>query len=1077
MTKIEKLVSTRPSLNVGSSTQWRGVWKQIMAIAQRCAIRTLSLFAVLACMCVLLIGQTQLGTGSIAGTILDPSGNAVSDVAVTVVNHETGQERRTITTGSGTFQIPVLPAAAYDIVVEKDGFSRLESKDLQVTVGSTVTVTLKLQIGAVSATVDVVAEGVAVDTTQTSEGSLIDRNEIDNLPINGRRYDQFALLAAGVTRDSRVGLLSVHGVAGVFNNFTVEGNDDNQALFSEARGRTRIAGSISANAIDQFQVPTAGFLPEYGRTAGGGVNTQVRSGGSQLHVDAFYYFRDSAMSALDPIAKASGALKTYEQRQQFGGSIGGAIVPNKLFFFVNYDQQIRPFPLLTSDTSNVLTTGLPAQPTAQQLAAFNAGAAFLRAEFPNGAPNNTIPRTFNQQSPLEKVDWTINQKNTLSVMYNYLRWSNINAIQTPAVLGNVGRNGTDDARIHSLNFRLTTTLQPTLVNEARFQWGRDFEYEFQNMSGPQVTVGGFSYGTATFLPRPAYPDERRTQVVDNLSKIAGSHSFKFGFELSRAYDILNNPANFAGSYSYSNALAFGQDLLNPASHSYTNYQQSFGLPGLNFGTNDWALFAQDQWKLRRNLTFNYGLRWDFQQMPAVVHPNPAIPTTESLNETFTNFGPRTGLAWDIAGNGKTVLRASYALLYGRTSNGILFNALTQTGLIDPTQSTISITAQPTDAFAPTFPNVLSSLPASATGSVSAFRLASDFASPRVQEINAGITRELFSGTTISVSYVRTYADRLPATIDSNLPAPQFQRSYQLPDGSNFTVPFSAGVIRTAAGQTVNVNLARPNPNFGAITLNTSIAQSWYNALLVEVKRRLSNGLSGGITYTLAKAESTTGTGDGGGTGTEGPFGGANFQDQFNRAANKGASPLDQRHRANFFAVYQLARLETGNPVGNALVNGWGISTIFTAETGRPYSPGISLGNLQFLGTDGAVYNGFGGLRGQGSSSDRNIVPTLGRDSVYGDKNYRLDLRISRSFHATEKLRMEILGEGFNILNRANYNGYNSTLFASTATTATTPLSQAVPLVQQNNYGVANNDGSQPDGTNARRLQVSLRLKF
>jgi hypothetical protein len=151
--------------------------------------------------------------------------------------------------------------------------------------------------------------------------------------------------------------------------------------------------------------------------------------------------------------------------------------------------------------------------------------------------------------------------------------------------------------------------------------------------------------------------------------------------------------------------------------------------------------------------------------------------------------------------------------------------------------------------------------------------------------------------------------------------------------------------------------------------------------------------------------------------------------------------------------------------------------IFTAETGRPYSPGISLGNLQFLGPDGALYNGFGGLRGQGSSGDRNIVPTLGRDSIYGDNDYRLDLRISRSFHLTEKLRAEIFAEGFNIFNHANYNGYNSTLDASTATTATTPLSQPVVLVRQNNFGIANNDGSQPDGTNARRLQFSLRLKF
>ena len=436
------------------------------------------------------------------------------------------------------------------------------------------------------------------------------------------------------------------------------------------------------------------------------------------------------------------------------------------------------------------------------------------------------------------------------------------------------------------------------------------------------------------------------------------------------------------------------------------------------------------------------------------------------------------MAWDILGNGKTVVRGSYALLYGRISNGVLFNALTQTGLTDPAQSTISITAQPTDPFAPTFPNVLPSLPASAAGSVQSFRLASNFENPRVQEYNIGITRQVSSGTTLSVSYVHTYADHLPATIDSNLAAPQFQRTYQFPDGSTFTVPFSAGVIKTAAGQTVNVNQARPNPNFGALTLNTSIAQSWYNAHAGRVAAPLRARLlrrrhvyfgEGGKHYRHRRRRRNRRRR----SVRRREFSGS-IQ---HRGANKGASPLDQRHRGNVFFVYQPAHVETGSAWGNALLNGWGFSSIFTAETGRPYSPGINLGNLTFLGADGAVYNGFGGLRGQGSSGDRNIVPTLGRDSIYGDNNYRLDLRISRSFHLTEKLRMEIFAEGFNIFNHANYNGYNSTLYVASATTASTPLSQPVALVRQNNFSTANNDGSQPDGTNARRLQFSMRLKF
>jgi hypothetical protein len=1022
-----------------------------------------------------IFAQSQLGSGSIGGSVLDPSGHMVADAAVQVTGEETGLQRKVLSSSTGSFSIPVLPSGRYSVSVEKAGFNKLEQKGIEVSVGGTVTLPLTLTVGTVSTQVEVTAVAAAIDTTRTSEVSLIDRQEINDLPINGRRYDQFALLAPGVTKDARFGLLSYHGTSGIYNNFTIEGNDDNQALFSEARGRTRIASSISANAIEEFQVPTANFMPEYGRTVGGGVNSVVRSGGNAFHFDAFFYFRDWAMGALDPVAKASGATQTYEQREQFGGSVSGPIVANKLFYFVNYEQQIRPFPLLTSDTGKVLTTGLPANPTAAQIAAFNAGTAFLRSKFPDGAPNNTVPRTNNQQTPLAKLDWLVNSKNTAAATFNFMRWFNPDAIQTPAVLGNVGRNGNDGVRIYSLNLRLTTTLTPSLVNEARFQNGRDFEYEFSDQTGPQVTVGGFSYGTATFLQRPAYPDERRLQFTDNVSIIRGSHTVKVGGEINHARDILDNPANFSGAYSYSNALTFGQDLLNPAGHSYTSYVQAFGLPGMDFSTIDWSWYAQDQWKLFRSLTVNYGIRWDYEQTPQPPYPNPAIPQTTHIHQNRANFGPRAGVAWDVFKNGKTVVRGGYGMVYGRITNGVLFNALTQNGLSDPARSTITLTTQPTDSFAPNFPNIYPALPSAAAGSVSAFRLAADFKNPRSQEVNIGVTQQVLPSTTVSVSYVYTYGDRLPAVIDSNLPLPTFSRTYQLPDGSTFTVPFAAGIIKTAAGVTQSLNLSRPNPNFAALSVNTAIGQSWYHGMFVEVKRRFAGGFTGGISYTLAKADNTSGNGDGGGSGPESPFGGASFQNQFDLAKDRAPSPLDQRHRAVLYGVWQLPFGKGGPGALRAVVRDWGMSGIFTAETGRPYSPNISVNSVQFLGTNGVVYNGYGGLLGLGGTG--NFVPTLGRDSIYGDNNFKLDLRVSRTFRIGDRFRAEVLGEAFNITNHANYNGYSSTLYASVATTATTALSAPVLLTRQSNFGIPNNDGSQPDGTNARRLQVALRFRF
>src|SRR5262249_43095760 len=238
-----------------------------------------------------------------------------------------------------------------------------------ITVGSATTLRVTLEVGSVESVVDVKAAAPLVDATRTAEVSLINRTEVNDLPINGRRADQFAQLVPGVTRDGTFGQLSSRGFSGVFNNFTVEGNDDNEAYNAEARGRTRVASNISMNAVQEFQVGQANFLPEFGRTAGGTINTVVRSGTNDHHADGFYYFRNQALNAQDPLASS----KPDELRQQFGGSIGGPLRQDKAFYLVNYDQQRRNFPLLVQDTSGVLTNGaptLPVDPTPQQQAQY-----------------------------------------------------------------------------------------------------------------------------------------------------------------------------------------------------------------------------------------------------------------------------------------------------------------------------------------------------------------------------------------------------------------------------------------------------------------------------------------------------------------------------------------------------------------------------------------------------------------------------------------------------------------------------------------------------------------------------------
>lgn len=1038
-------------------------------------------------MAVNIFTQSQLGAGAVSGTVEDSNGEAVPGAIVTIRNEGTSVTRTYTTSDAGRFAFPVLQPDSYIVTVEKDGFSRIEQKDVQVTVGRTVTLKLNLTPGEVTAIVTIESSPI-IDTLKTDESSLVSREQINELPINGRRADQFALLTPGVTRDGRFGLLSYRGQSGVFNNFTLEGNDDNQAYFSEGRGRTRIASNVSANAVQEFQVSQSNFLPEFGRSAGGGINAVVRSGGNDFRGDAFWYFRNQSLSARDPFA----SVNPDERRDQFGGSFSGPIIKDKLFFFVNWDQQIRNFPLITEDLSRVLTTGLPANANAADQAAFARGTSDLRSRFPGGGPGNILPRTFDQILFLTKLDWTINDKHTASLTYNYLNAQHQNGIQTPIVLGNVGRNGSDDVRINSGNLRITSLLTPRLVNEFRTQIARDFEYQFGNEPPPQVFVGGFSYGRADFLERPALPDERRYQFVDNITYTAGNHTLKFGAELNRVRDRINNPSNFGGSFSYANALTYGRDLIardnGIVARNYTTFRQSFGIPGLIFSTTDYAFYAQDQWRVTPRVTINYGLRYDFQDLPEPNAPNPLVPETETINQATDNIGPRIGIAYDIFGDGKTVIRGGYGLYYGRTPNGTIFNALTRTGLRnadgspDLTRTVASISLTPTTVGAPVFPNTFSSFPTAVNSSLTVFRLDPGYKNPRLQEINIGVEREIVDNLSVSASYIYTKGDRLPVDFDTNLAEPQFTRTYQTPDGGTFTVPFAAGLtcrsVQSGACPTANsvqLNSSRPNPSFGALTQLRSVGANFYNGLLVEVKRRFADGFQFGIAYTFAKAENTSGTGNGSGGGSEDPFGGSSSFNQFDDEANRSPSPTDQRHRFVFNGIVRLPMVQNANGFVKALLNGYQLSGIYTAESGRPYSANISIPTISFS-QNGQIFTPFGGgTLGLGGLS---LAPDVPRNSIYGEANYRIDLRLSRRFNITERVSMELIGEGFNVLNRGNFNGFNTTLY-NTVTPSPNPPTADTPIVflLNNSFGERNNNGSQPDGTNARRFQLAARLRF
>jgi hypothetical protein len=1017
------------------------------------------------------LAQSQ-GTGSITGTIQDASNLPVPKAEVVATNAGTGLERKSVTDSLGSFTIPVIPTGEYSVKISAPGFSTLEERGIIVNVGAVATVTGKLAVSSVQQTVTVEDAALLVEQTRTEEASLVDRTQINTLPINGRRADQFALLVPGVARSGTFGLLTFRGMSSSFNNYMIEGNDDNQAYFGEARGRTREAFSISSNAIQEFQVGKSNFLAEFGRAVGGSINSVVRSGGNGFHADGFYYFRNSDMEALDPYVKQTTSVKPTDTRQQFGGSVAGPIKKEKFFYFVNYDAQYRNFPIVILD-GGALAAGKPTNPSSptytSDLAAYNAGVNWLLSHTPGGAFGNTNDRNGNQHSGLVKTDWLVNQKNSVSVTYNKTYWYGVRNIQSPIFQTTNGSNGSDDVRIDTINARLTTTFTSSTVNELRFQWGRDLEFEFSDTPPPNVSVNGYGYGRATYLQRTEYPNEHHEQVAENISVIRGTHSFKFGFDYNRPWDRLNSTGNFGGAYSYTNALNFGKDLLDPTARNYSSFTQAFGLTGDAFATQNYSFFAQDQWRLNRKITVNYGLRYELQTFPKPFAPNPAIPETQKFNVDKTAFGPRAGIAYDLAGNSKTVLRAGYGMFNTVIQNGMIDNALRQTGLPDPTKNTVSLTFTPTSGGAPTFPNVLSAVPTGASvPTPSVFRIASDFKRPRAQEINVGIDRQLTPTMALSASYIYTYGDQIYTQIDSNLPTPQFTRTFMLPNGTTFQVPY-------VAGPNSSPNSVRPNTALGQVILNTSSGESWYNAMFIELKRRFTKGLQLNLSYTLSKTENTTGTAGGDGSSVEGSFNGGRFLDQFSKISNRGIAPTDQRQRLGLNSVWYMPFAQSGTDFGSQLAKGWVISGIVSEETGRPYATSISVPSMPFTNTDGTVWNGLnGGLLGQGGL---NVLPTVSRNNNTGRPNYRLDLRLSRQFKIRERLTTEFFFEAFNVFNHSNWTNYNTTAYIATAPPSTAAINTPVQLTANAPFGIPNGDGSQPDGTNARRLQISARFRF
>jgi outer membrane receptor protein involved in Fe transport len=1037
-------------------------------------------------------GQSTVA-GAIGGSVTNPNKEVVPGASVSAVSSETSKEDTAETDGQGRFRISNLQPGIYRVTINSAGFSAFSQDNVVVEVGRVTELDVPLSIGPVEGSVEVTGEAPVINTSQQDFSTNVNQTSINELPINGRRASNFVLLTPGAVPDGDFGLISFRGVSGLLNNSTVDGGNNNNAFFAEEAGRTRISSSISQAAVREFQVNTSNYSAEYGRAAGGVINTVTKSGTNDFHGQLFWYRRDNKWGARNPRGfnpQTGEALKPVDKRDQFGGAIGGPIVKNKAFFFFSYDQQKRDFPGIAQFSSGDFLNTLTSATTLSNLTArgvtqpqIDSTTAFLLSL------TGEVPRTQDQYLLLPKIDWNINDSNVFSFTYNRLRSESPNGVQTqPTVTRGRSSFGDDFVDIDYGIFRLTSTITPTVLNEARVKIGKEDLYQFStpplpgepttglNGRSPSVALtNGLTFGKPNFLERAHNPLEKNFQVVDNISVSRGNHSFKFGVDYLLTRDLLDNLFQEGGVYAFNNlpdfivdyvnftsngalrALSASTPTTNPlgrcststrrAGQCYTsNYAQGFGIPGAEFDTTDLAFYIQDDWRWSPRLTVNLGLRYEVELLPEAQFPNPIFPQTSQLPNDKNNFGPRGGFAYDLTGDGKTSVRGGMGLYYGRLINSTISNAITNTG-IDRSSFQLSLAATATGA--PIFPNVVPP-PASIANPTGAHIpgssivvLEPDLHLPMIFQGDFIIEREIARNTLVSASYITSRGRFLPTFINKNIGQP----------GGFQTLTVTSGEF---AGQSVTVPVytSRINSDFFNITEVRGQVESTYHAFVLQANRRFTNGLQFQTSYTRSTAR------DNGQTSVT--FTSTNTPtDPYNLNLDRGPTSFDIPHRFVASAVWSPTTDRDG--AARAILNGWTFAPIVTLQSGRPYSPGVSVTNRPLLNALNSSITGSGG--------DSYFLP-LGRNSFRQPKIFNVDARLSRRFNFNESMNLELLVEAFNLFNRTHITSVNTTAFRLVSAVSGGP---GVNLVPDPSFGTDSATGNSI--FRERQVQLAVRFNF
>ncbi len=1033
-------------------------------------------------------------TGALRGLVTDSSGGRITGATVVFVNAATGLRYSAASDHEGRFDFELLPPGDYSGRAESPGMSPQTTSRLHVDVGGSTEINFKLVVAGAKETVTVTGATPMVETQPSAISSLIDETAIAQLPLNGRRYTDLALLTPGVTQDPRGlnsgsnGDLAFGGIRGYQSSFLVDGGDNNNGFFAQARGRYREPYQLSNEVVKEFRVSSSTYGAEMGRAGGAVVNVVTKSGSNQVHGTAFYYMRDSMFAAQHDFMD----FKPHDQQQQFGFTLGGPLRRNRTFFFGGVDQHIFHVPsVVRFDNGSAVVVPQPgAGPETpgdygpEDQALVFASAAQLSQQA------GTFPASMLGNSAFLKLDTALNQHHNLSLRGNTSRYFGSNNVfldtASPQTTYGISDNGEEQVFTETASLSLTSNFSFRVVSHLRAQFSRDLQQSSSNTSDPLTRIPNIidGFGRSSILPRQTR--EHRLHLAETVSVETGRHSWKFGGDALFTWVYNFFPSSFGGEYIFDpikvNPFTYvpqeaGLELtpLRAYAHQVPHYYlQGFGSAVTNPDSNEYAGFAQDNIRITDHLALSLGARYDLQTFATKnLVSNPLWPDSGKVPLNTENFAPRVGLAYSIGKDRPLVIRAGYGWFYTRipqiyasaiqNENGEMGNFL----FLNNTNGTDR------EIF-PQYPNPLVSCalnairctpPSSVTqfleADVSAF--SHNFRTPKVEQASLNLEREVAPRLAVGVSYLYVHGVDLIRARDANLPPP-VNVTYPVYDasgdnflGTYYTVQSFSTLQFT---QTLNcpfppcINpLARPLPQLGAIDVFESAASSVYHGATLSVRRRMSHGLYFMLSYTFAHAIDD---------GQDALVAGrpATVQNSYAPNSERGTSTTDQRQRFAFSWVVLPRPFHRDHPWLSRLFNDWKLSGVTTMGSGRPVSATVA------------------GDANQDGNNTNDRLPGASRNSFLGPDYASSDLRLARRVYAGDHIKLEVMAESFNVLNRDNpkivttSDGFVSNSAQFVQTTKNIGINYFPAQYRTSTNFLHPNDAYAP-----RQVQLSLRLTF